>query len=123
LKHVFNSSGQQLEPLQKKGTTNPAYMNPEDLESLGLNSGDLIEVQAAAGSLVGVVEGAKDVKSGVISMAHAWGDIPDNFGDVRNKGASTNRLVDDDRTFDKISGMPRMSAIPVNVRYVPEEVA
>jgi len=123
LKHVFNSSGQQLEPLQKKGTTNPAYMNPEDLESLGLNSGDLIEVQAAAGSLVGVVEGAKDVKSGVISMAHAWGDIPDNFGDVRNKGASTNRLVDDDRTFDRISGMPRMSAIPVNVRYVPEEVA
>ncbi|MBT3428430.1 MAG: molybdopterin-dependent oxidoreductase [Gammaproteobacteria bacterium] len=123
LKHVFNSSGQQLEPLQKKGTTNPAYMNPEDLGSLGIQSGDLIEVQAAAGSLVGVVESAKDVKPGVISMAHAWGDIPDNFGDVRSKGASTNRLVDDDRTFDKISGMPRMSAIPVNVRHVPEEVA
>ena len=115
LKHVFNSSGQQLKPLQEKGTTNPAYMNPEDLGSLGIQSGDLIEVQAAAGSLIGVVEGAKDIKPGVISMAHAWGDLPDNFGDVRNKGASTNRLVDDDRTFDKISGMPRMSAIPVIV--------
>ncbi|HIG42533.1 MAG: molybdopterin-dependent oxidoreductase [bacterium] len=123
LKHVFNSSGQQLEGLQKKGTTNNAYMNPQDLTDLGVKPGDLIEIESAAGMLVGVVEAAKDVKPGVISMAHAWGDIPDNWGDVRTKGSSTNRLVDDNRTYDRITGMPRMSAIPVNVRHVPEVAA
>jgi len=123
LKHVFNSSGQQLTNLQKKGTTNPAYMNPADLDDLGIHSGDLVEIQGAYGMLVGVAEAAKDVKPGVISMAHAWGDIPGNWGDVREKGSSTNRLIDDDRTYDPITGQPRMTAIPVNLRHVPEDAA
>ncbi len=123
LKHVFNSSGQQLSNLQKKGTTNPAYMHPDDLVALGVNSGDLIEIEGAYGMLVGVVEAAKDVKPGVISMAHAWGDIPGNWGDVRQKGSSTNRLIDDHKTYDPITGQPRMTAIPVNVRHVKEDAA
>lgn len=122
LKHVFNSSGQQLSNLQKKGTTNPAYMNPADLEDLGIKSGELVEIQGAYGMLIGVAEAAKDVKPGVVSMAHAWGDIPGNWGDVREKGSSTNRLIDDHKTYDKITGQPRMSAIPVNLRHVPEDV-
>ncbi len=123
LKHVFNSSGQQLSNLQKKGTTNPAYMHPDDLEKLGVSSGDLIEIQGAYGMLIGVVEAAKDIKPGVISMAHAWGDIPGNWGDVRQKGSSTNRLIDDHKTYDPITGQPRMTAIPVNVRHVKEDAA
>ena len=123
LKHVFNSSGQQLTNLQKKGTTNPAYMNPGDLAQLGISSGDLVEIEGAYGMLLGVAEAAEDVKAGVISMAHAWGDIPDNFGDVRKKGSSTNRLLDDHKTYDPITGQPRMTAIPVNVRLVKEEPA
>ena len=123
LKHVYNSSGQQLDGLRKKGTTNPAYMHPSDVAALGLISGQLIEVSSAAGALTGVVEAAADIKPGVISMAHAWGDLPDNGGEVRTQGSSTNRLVDDDRTFDSITGMPRMSAIPVNIRSVQEAVA
>lgn len=123
LKHVFNSSGQQLSNLQKKGTTNPAYMHPDDLKTLGVNSGDLIEIEGAYGMLVGVAEAAKDVKPGVISMAHAWGDIPGNWGDVREKGSSTNRLIDDHKTYDPITGQPRMTAIPVNVRHIKEDAA
>ncbi|MDC3330842.1 molybdopterin-dependent oxidoreductase [Pseudomonadales bacterium] len=123
LKHVYNSSGQQLDALKQKGTTNPAYMHPSDLSAAGLTSGQLIEVTSAAGALIGVVEGAADIKPGVISMAHAWGDLPDNGGEVRTQGSSTNRLVDDDRTFDSITGMPRMSAIPVNIRLVQEAMA
>jgi len=123
LKHVFNSSGQQLSNLQKKGTTNPAYMHPDDLKALGVNSGDLIEIEGAYGMLVGVAEAAKDVKPGVISMAHAWGDIPGNWGEVREKGSSTNRLIDDHKTYDRITGQPRMTAIPVNVRHIKEDAA
>lgn len=123
LKHVYNSSGQQLNALKQKGTTNPAYMHPSDLSAAGLISGQLIEITSAAGALIGVVEAAADIKPGVISMAHAWGDLPDNGGAVRTQGSSTNRLVDDDRTFDSITGMPRMSAIPVNIRLVQEAIA
>ena len=123
LKHVFNSSGQQLEGLRKKGTTNPAYIHPDDLAALKLSSGDLVEIESAAGTLLGIVEAAEDIKPGVISMAHAWGDLPDNGGEVRTQGSSTNRLVDDDRTYNPITGMPRMSAIPVNLRAVAEAVA
>ena len=123
LKHVFNSSGQQLTGLQKKGTTNPAYMHPDDLAALRINSGDLVEIEGAYGMLVGVAEAAKDVKPGVISMAHAWGDIPGNWGKVRQKGSSTNRLIDDHKTYDPITGQPRMTAIPVNVRHIKEDAA
>ena len=123
LKHVFNSSGQQLTGLQKKGTTNPAYMHPDDLAALRINSGDLVEIEGAYGMLVGVAEAAKDVKPGVISMAHAWGDIPGNWGEVRQKGSSTNRLIDDHKTYDPITGQPRMTAIPVNVRHIKEDAA
>ena len=98
-------------------------MNPEDLRQLGVNSGDLVEIRGAYGMLIGVAEAAKDVKRGVISMAHAWGDIPGNWGDVREKGASTNRLLDDHKTYDPITGQPRMTAIPVNLRHVPEDAA
>ncbi len=109
--------------MRAKGTTNPAYMNPQDLESFHLSSGMMIEIESAAGALLGVVEAASDVKPGVISMAHAWGDLPDNGGSVRSQGSSTNRLVDDNRTFNPITGMPRMSAIPVRIRAVEEALA
>ena len=95
-------------------------MNPSDLEALGITSGDLVEIESSAGALVGVAEAAEDIKPGVVSMAHAWGDIPDNWGEVRTKGASTNRLVADDKHYCKYTGMPRMSAIPVNLRRIEE---
>jgi hypothetical protein len=64
------------------------------------------------------VEEAPDVASGVISMAHAWGDVPSEDGRVRTIGSHTGRLTFNDRDYDPYSGMPMMSAIPVNVRKV-----
>jgi anaerobic selenocysteine-containing dehydrogenase len=121
LKHVFNSSGPQLPELRKKGATNVAYLNAEDFQKLGIKMGDLVQIESAAWSLVGVAEAASDIKSGVVSMSHAWGEAPDFLLDVRKQGASTNRLVDDDRTYDRITGQPRMTAIPVNVTAIVEE--
>lgn len=120
LKHYFNSSGHDLPELMAKGTTNYAYIHPDDLAATGIESGQLMEISSAAGSLLGIAKAANDIKPGIISMAHAFGDLPGNFGDVRERGSSTNRLVDDDRTYDRITGMPRMSAIPVNLRLVQE---
>jgi anaerobic selenocysteine-containing dehydrogenase len=120
LNHVYNSSGQELPAMQKRGTTNSAYMNPEDLTALGIKSGDLIEISSDASSIVGVAEATEELKPGVISMAHAYGGGPEVDGKVREWGSSTNRLVDASKNYDPISGMPRQSGIPVNVRPAAE---
>ena len=64
LKHVLNSTGTELPGLGRKGTTNPAYMNPLDVSDLGLTDGDIIEISSPRSVLHGVVEGAVDVKRG-----------------------------------------------------------
>jgi anaerobic selenocysteine-containing dehydrogenase len=118
LKHVYNSSGQQLPAIQKKGTTNSAYMHPEDVSALGIGDGDIVQISSRHGQILGVVAPAPDVKRGVISMAHAWGGLPGNEGEVRQTGSSTNRLLSNEQEFDPITGMARQSAIPVNVQPV-----
>jgi hypothetical protein len=53
-------------------------------------------------------------------MAHGFGDTPKHDGDVRLIGSNTGRLSDFDGTHDPITGIPWMSAIPVNVRFSDE---
>ncbi len=119
LRHVYNSSGQQLDAIRAKGTTNPAFINPVDLEEIGVTSGEILEISSAHASILGVAQAADDVPSGVISMAHAWGDPSIDPKEVREIGSSTNRLVSNETDFDPISGMARQSAIPVNLRLAP----
>ncbi|MFN0095442.1 MAG: molybdopterin-dependent oxidoreductase [Dehalococcoidia bacterium] len=120
--HVYNSSGRDLPKLMKKGTTNPAFMHPRDLEEFGLNPGDVIEISSARASILAVAEPAPDVRPGVISMAHAWGDVTEEDHKVRTIGSNVGRLSDVENGFDKITGLPLMSAIPVNIRRVAEPV-
>ncbi len=120
LRQVYNSSGQYLDAVRKEGTTNPAFMHPNDLAELGLAGGDLIEIRSAHASIPAVAEASDEIRPGVISMAHAWGDTPSQDAKVREVGASTNRLVDDATDYDPISGMARQSAIPVNVHRLTE---
>jgi anaerobic selenocysteine-containing dehydrogenase len=119
LRHVYNSSGQQLSALAAKGTTNPAFMNPADIEEIGVSNGDLVEIESDHASILGVAMAGDDVPRGVVSMAHAWGDPAAHPKEVREIGSSTNRLVSNERDYDPISGMARQSAIPVNVRPAP----
>ena len=108
--------GHELPGARAQGSTNPAFMSRADLTELGLASGDLIEIRSAHGAIPAVVEATDELGSGVISMAHAWGDLPERDDEVREIGSSTNRLVDDESDFDPLSGMARQSAIPVSVR-------
>lgn len=116
--NVYNSSGRQLEKLTRRYSYNPAFMNPDDLEALGLASGDIVEIRSADGEVLGIVEPAPDVRRGVISMAHAWGDAPSEDGRIRTIGSNTSRLTSVAGTLDPRSGQPLMSAIPVNLRRV-----
>ena len=118
LKHVLNSYGPELSVLGAKGTTNSAYMNPDDMEDWDLADGDVIEITSPRASLWAVVESAGDIRSGVISMAHSWGGSSLTDEKVRDIGSPTNRLVSVDRGFDPITGMVVQSAIPVRIAAV-----
>ena len=121
LRHVYNSSGRDVTALREKGTTNPAYMNPQDLAELGLRAGAVVEIHSEHAAILGVAATAPDVPRGVVSMAHAWGDPAADPKEVRETGSSTNRLVDDEAHFDPITGMARQSAVPVNIRAAREQ--
>lgn len=115
LKHVLNSLGTELPALAAKGTTNHAYMNPDDMSALDVEAGGLIEITSPRASLRAVVAEAPDVRRGVISMAHSWGGSSLTDEKVRDIGSPTNRLVSVDRGYDRVTGMVVQSAIPVRV--------
>lgn len=117
LRHVYNSSGRDLEALMKKGTTNPACMHPDDLARLGLGPGDEIVLKSRYGQIPAIVEASANMKPGVISMAHAWGDLPGDQtkASVREVGACIGLLVSNSEGLEEFSGMPHFSSLPVNV--------
>jgi anaerobic selenocysteine-containing dehydrogenase len=120
LRHVVNSTGQHLSGLRKEGETNYAWLHPDDLEGLGLESGDVIEIRSTRAAIYGVVASSDDLRPGVISMAHAYGGAPAADGKVREIGAPTGRLIDATVAFDPLTGMPCQSAIPVSIKAVGE---
>ena len=113
---VNNSSGSEIPSLRARHRFNPAYMNPADLDALGLGSGARIEIRSDYGHLPAIAEATPDVPPGVISMAHGWGDLPERDDEVAEIGSCVGRLIDTTRDYDPISGIHRQSAIPVNVR-------
>jgi anaerobic selenocysteine-containing dehydrogenase len=114
-----NSSGLDIETLRGSLGVNPAFMNPGDLSDLSLLEGDAIEIRSARSSIKAVVGRDPTVPSGVISMTHACGDGPDRDDEFIEIGSCTGRLVDNTREFDRVTGMPQMTAIPVSVCRVP----
>jgi anaerobic selenocysteine-containing dehydrogenase len=114
LKTALNSLGREL-PGLAMATTNAAYMHPDDLAEIGVETDDLVEITSPHASLVAVVAAASDVRRGVVSMAHGWGDGSGTDAKVRDIGASTNRLVTTAAGYDAITGMAVQSAIPVAV--------
>jgi anaerobic selenocysteine-containing dehydrogenase len=114
--NVYNSSGRDIDPLQRGKRYNPAYLHPEDLEMLGLENGDVVAITSNHASILGIVEAAPELRRGIVSMAHCFGDVPKHDQEIREIGSSTGRLIDNERDFDPHTGIPRMSAIPVAIR-------
>lgn len=115
LKTSLNSLGQELPALRAKGTTNHAYMNPDDMHDLELCDDDLVEITSPRATLHGVVSTAADVRRGVVSMAHSWGGTSTRDDKVRDIGSPTSRLTSTSAGHDPVTGMVVLSAIPVRL--------
>ncbi len=123
MNNVYNSAGQQLESLSREYSYNPTFMNPEDLKTLGLESGQEVEIRSAEGFVHALVESDPSLRSGVISMARAWGGVPSDDIHLRSIGSNTERFVSNAGRVDHRSGQPLMSAIPVNLRTLSSSEA
>jgi anaerobic selenocysteine-containing dehydrogenase len=117
LAHVYNSSGRDLPLLVRKGGAyNPAFVHPGDLQRLGLSTGDEVEVASRHGRVLAIVEADDALRPGVIALTHAFGDLPAEGACVREAGTNAGALLSVEDDFDRYSGIPRMSAVPVSVR-------
>jgi anaerobic selenocysteine-containing dehydrogenase len=115
LASVMNSSLQTSSTTRGR-THNPAFVHPHDLARLGLRSGDRVEIRSNRAAIVAFVEADDTLREGVVSMTHCFGDTDDPAAaDPTVIGANTGRLVDNDECWDRYSGQPRMSNIPVTI--------
>ena len=121
MRDFINSSGQDIPLLVRNGAYNPAYMHPDDLAMLGLHNGDEVFIESARARIPGIVEAEDRLRRGVVSMTHGFGDTPEHDANFRNIGSSTNRLIDNARDYDPVTGIPRMSAIAVRVTPLTPE--
>jgi anaerobic selenocysteine-containing dehydrogenase len=87
-------------------------MNPAEFAALGIVPGDRVEIASEHGSIETVAQPDKALRPGVVSISHCWGGLPGGEG----AGANTNLLIPDDKHLASVNMMPRMSAVPVNVR-------
>jgi len=115
LNDVVNSCGHDNQRQLRKWAYNPAFMHPSDLDRLGISQGALIAITSASGQIVGVAEKDPTVRPGCVSMPHSWGRHPGKAQRPRIDGGNTGRLVSIDRGYEKLTGQPLMTAIPVSV--------
>jgi anaerobic selenocysteine-containing dehydrogenase len=94
-------------------------MHPQDLAALGIPEGALIEVRSRHGTMLARVEADDSLRIGLVSVVHGFGGSATHAGpDDELPLGSVTRLVGMDER-DPISGIPRMSALPIAVRATP----
>ena len=62
-----------------------------------------------------VVEADDTLRRRVVSMYHCFGGKVEEDADFRQLGSNVGRLTPNDRDYDPISGIPRMSNIAVSI--------
>lgn len=115
LSDIHNSNWHENALQRRRVPHHPAFMNPADMQRVGVEKGDIIEIESARASIKCIAVPEDGVRSGCLSVPHAWGTNPDEEDDPLGAGGNTGRLSFNDRDFDKRTGIPLMSAIPVRV--------
>jgi len=91
-------------------------MHPNDLQTLGINEGDYVELATAHDAIPAIVEADATLLPGVVAMAHAFGGLVEEDHRYRELGSNTGRLIRTEVDYDPITGMPHMGNIPVAIR-------
>ncbi|NNL64706.1 MAG: molybdopterin-dependent oxidoreductase, partial [Myxococcales bacterium] len=106
------------EYLRGEGDTNYLYMNPDDAKARGLAEGDLADVTSGTDVVRIPVKLLPDLMPGSVALPHGWGHQHARGLSVasRTHGVNVNLLAaDGPEAVERVSGMARMTAIPVEV--------
>lgn len=114
IRETFNSAGRNIQALRKRMPYNYAYMNPADIAALGLVEGVKVRITSDRAAIEGVIASDPTIRTGVISMTHGFGTLPEDTVYERD-GSNTGMLISTDRDLEPINAMPRMTAIPVTI--------
>lgn len=116
-RELFNSMYRYLPTTRKRLPFNRAFMNDKDMAMLGIAEGDWVELSSDTGAITAIAACDAALRTGVVSISHGFGGLPGD-GDYRRNGVSTNLLISTDRDLQSINAMPRMTAVPLNVRRI-----
>jgi anaerobic selenocysteine-containing dehydrogenase len=103
-------------------STNRCYVHPDDAAAAGLADGDRAEIRSATGSITLPVVLDDDLMPGVIAIPHGWGHRGADGLAVAQAAAGENVNVlapDGPDACEPLSGMARLTAIPVDLRPAP----
>jgi len=113
--NFMNSMGQGLTSLNRGKHYNPAYLHPSDMQALRLDNEEIVKIRSSHGEILGVVECDASLLPGTIAMTHGFGPGPgDAVDEPKQTGSSVVALINMD-DHDPITGMPRMSGVPVKI--------
>jgi anaerobic selenocysteine-containing dehydrogenase len=113
-----NNSTCNIEATNRGRPHNLAYLHPDDLEALGLARYELATMASLHGSIPVVVAADRGLRRGTVSMTHGFGGDPSEDGDVLQIGSPAGRLIPMDVVYERYSGQPLMSNIPVRITPV-----
>nr|WP_158511218.1 molybdopterin-dependent oxidoreductase [Sphingobium sp. MI1205] len=112
----FHNSNWRESPRQRRHYSyNPAFMHPDDMAAIGVLEGEEVLIRSERATVLGIAAADEGLRPGCVSMSHAWGGAPDEPDQPAIHGTSTSRLCFTDRDYDRYSGIPLMSAIPVAI--------
>jgi anaerobic selenocysteine-containing dehydrogenase len=92
---------------------NPLEVNPADAARLGVATGDWVAVRSRAGELRARVTVTDAVAPGVVSMQFGFASAARTTGGTSME--TMNVLVDAHEACDRLTGMPTLNGIPVQV--------
>jgi anaerobic selenocysteine-containing dehydrogenase len=110
---VLNSAFRRAAKTTQRTPWNPAYMNPQDMQALGVHDASPIVIESEAGVIQALAREDDSLPTGSVSMTHAWGALVGD--DPGEAGTFTGRLISLTHSRQTINYMPRLSAIPIRV--------
>jgi len=115
----FNSWTHNIEALMKKLKGNWLSINPGDAKRLNIESGSLVRVVSALGSVEIAAVLEPTVREGVVMIHQFWGHIYESGMRTSRTypGVNVNRLHDD-RVRDAFTGMPTFNGTPCRVEAI-----
>ena len=118
--HVYNSSCN-VEATNRGRAYNPAFLSPTDMQRLELSASDVVTVRSAHGQVSAIVEEDVELQPGCLSMMFGYGGGLAGNSNVSAVGTNPNKLTNCEAVYDRYTGQPRMSNLPVDVVKEPVE--